>query len=150
MPTAGTPAPDFELSADDGTVVRLSDLRGHHVVLFFYPRADTPGCTIEACEFLDHGPEFEDKGAIILGISPDEVRDVRAFREKFQLPYRLLADADHTVAEAYGVWREKSMFGRKFWGVVRTTFVIAGDGVIARVYDKVDAAGHAVEVLNQL
>jgi peroxiredoxin Q/BCP len=150
MPIAGTPAPDFELRADNGTVVRLSDLRGHRVILFFYPRADTPGCTIEACEFRDHGPEFEDKGAIVLGISPDSVADVRAFRKKFQLPYRLLADADHAVADAYGVWREKLMFGRKFWGVVRTTFVIAEDGLIARVYEKVDAAGHAYEVLNQL
>jgi thioredoxin-dependent peroxiredoxin len=146
----GEIAPDFALSGDDGNVVRLSDLRGSKVVLFFYPRADTPGCTIEACEFRDHGEEFASEGVILLGVSPDTVKDVRAFREKFQLQYRLLADADHAVAEKYGVWREKSMFGRTFWGVVRTTFIIDEEGRISRIYEKVDPAGHAIEVLREL
>lgn len=143
-------APDFELPADDGSSIRLSDLRGSKVVLFFYPRADTPGCTIEACEFRDHSAEFDERGAIVLGISPDHVADVRAFKEKFQLQYRLLADADHKVAETYGVWKEKSMFGRRFWGVARTTFIVDESGSVSRVYDKVDPNGHALEVLKRL
>lgn len=150
MIEAGKPAPDFELPADDGSTVRLSDLRGSRVVLFFFPRADTPGCTLEACEFRDYSPEFHAEGAVVLGISPDDVAEVRAFREKFQLPYRLLADATHEVAEKYGVWREKSMFGKKFWGVVRSTFVIDEDGRISRVYEKVKPAGHAATVLEEL
>jgi peroxiredoxin Q/BCP len=149
MLQTGDPAPDFELAADDGTSVRLSSLRGSKVVLFFYPKADTPGCTIEACEFRDHNDDFTGQ-AVVLGISPDSVRDVGAFRRKFGLPYRLLADADHSVAEAYGVWQEKSMYGRKYWGVVRTTFVIDDAGRIERVYEKVKPQGHAATVLSEL
>ncbi len=150
MLRTGDIAPDFELPDQDGNPVRLSSLRGSRVVLFFYPRADTPGCTIEACEFRDYSAEFDKEGVVILGISPDPVRDVRAFRDKFQLSYPLLADADHEVAELYGVWQEKSMFGRTFMGVVRTTFVIDEEGRIARIYEKVDPVGHAAEVLQGL
>jgi thioredoxin-dependent peroxiredoxin len=144
------PAPDFELQADDGSTVRLSDLRGRRVVLYFYPRADTPGCTTEACEFGDRTPSFEERGAVVLGVSPDPVADVRAFREKFALPFRLLADPDHQVAEAYGVWTQKSMFGKPYMGVERSTFVIDEQGRIARAYRKVRPEGHAEAVLRDL
>ena len=149
-PKQNDPAPDFALPADDGTLVRLGDLRGQRVILFFYPRADTPGCTIEACEFRDMTPQIQEKGAVVLGISPDTVADVRKFREKFQLPYRLLADADHSVAETYGVWREKNNFGKTYWGVARTTFLVDEEGKIARVYEQVTPQGHAAEVLGGL
>jgi thioredoxin-dependent peroxiredoxin len=144
------PAPDFDLPADDGSRVRLSALRGRRVVLYFYPRADTPGCTVESCEFRDLTPRYEEKGAVVLGVSPDSVEEVRRFREKFSLPFRLLADADHQVAEAYGVWVEKSMFGKTFMGVERSTFVVAADGTLERAYRKVTAEGHAAEVLEGL
>lgn len=146
----GDRAPDFTLPADDGSSIRLSDLRGRKVILYFYPRADTPGCTVEACEFRDEMPRIDERGAVVLGVSPDEVADVRAFREKFALPFRLLADSDHRVAEAYDVWREKSMFGKKFWGVDRTTYVIDETGRIARVYEKVKPEGHAAQILEDL
>ena len=144
------PAPDFQLLDDEGTPTRLSDLRGQRVVLYFYPRADTPGCTVESCEFRDLTPQIEAKGAVIYGISPDTVKEVRKFREKFGFPFHLLADADHRVAEEYGVWTEKSMFGRKYMGVERSTFVIGADGKIERAYRQVDPAGHAEAVLREL
>lgn len=147
---AGDTAPDFQLTADDGTTIRLADFRGRTVVLYFYPRADTPGCTTEACEFRDLAPRIEQQGAVVLGISPDTVDDVRKFHRKFDLNFRLLADPDHQVAEAYGVWKEKSMFGKKYWGADRTTFLIGGDGMVERVYEKVRAEGHAGEVLADL
>jgi thioredoxin-dependent peroxiredoxin len=150
MLTEHDSAPDFELEADDGSRVRLSDLRGQRVVVFFYPRADTPGCTIEACEFRDHTPQYQSEGAVVLGVSPDSVREVRKFKEKFGLPFRLLADEDHAVAEAYGVWGEKTMFGRQFMGVLRTTFVVDEDGRIEKVYRHVKPEGHAAEVLRGL
>lgn len=143
-------APDFQLTADDGSAVRLSDLRGSRVILFFYPRADTPGCTTEACEFRDLSPQIEEQGAVVLGISPDAVEEVRKFREKFDLTYRLLADSDHAVAEAYGVWKEKSMYGKNFMGVERSTFVIDAEGRIAQIYRKVSPKGHAENVLQGL
>jgi thioredoxin-dependent peroxiredoxin len=143
-------APDFALQADDGSTVRLSDLRGRKVVLYFYPRADTPGCTTEACEFGDRTGSFEEQGAVVLGVSPDPVEDVRAFREKFSLPFRLLADPDHRVAEAYGVWTEKSMYGKRYMGVERSTFVIDEAGRVARAYRKVNPKGHAEAVLQGL
>ena len=146
----GDPAPDFTLAADDGSSVRLSDLRGRKIILYFYPRADTPGCTVEACEFRDEMQRIDESGAVVLGVSPDEVADVRKFREKFDLPFRLLADADHRVAEAYDVWREKSMFGKTFWGVERTTYVIGEDGRIERVYERVKPEGHAAQVLEDI
>ena len=149
-PQANDPAPDFALPADDGSFVRLGDLRGQRVILYFYPHADTPGCTIEACEFRDHFPQIQEQGALVLGVSPDTVEDVRKFKEKFNLPFRLLADADHSIAEQYGVWREKSNFGKTYWGVARTTFLIDEAGRIARVYDKVNPEGHAAEVLEAI
>ena len=144
------PAPDFELDADDGSRVRLSDLRGSKVILYFYPRADTPGCTIEACEFGELTPRIDERGAVVLGVSPDPVEDVRKFREKFDLPFRLLADADHEVSEKYGVWKEKTLFGKKKMGTERATFVIDEEGKIARVYRNVRAKGHAAKVLEEI
>ena len=144
------PAPDFTLPADDGSSVRLSELRGRRVILYFYPRADTPGCTVEACEFRDLFPQIQEHGAIVLGVSPDSVEEVRSFRDKFGLPFRLLADADHEVAELYDVWQEKEMFGKSFMGVVRSTFLIDEEGRIARIYDTVNPEGHASEVLAEI
>lgn len=143
-------APDFELRAADGSTVRLSDLRGRTVVLYFYPRADTPGCTTEACEFRDSAADLGEAGAVVLGVSPDEVEAVRKFSQKYSLNFPLLADPDHRVAEAYGVWKEKSRYGRKSWGVERTTFVIGPDGSIQRIYGRVRPEGHAAEVLADL
>ena len=146
IPDEGSNAPDFTLEADEGEAVRLSDLRGRNVVLFFYPKDDTSGCTIEACEFRDAMPRFEGLDAIILGISPDDAKSHRKFREKFQLPYRLLVDEGHKVAEQYGVWQEKSMYGKTYMGNARTTFLIDREGRIARVFEKVKPEGHAAEV----
>lgn len=150
LPSEGDLAPDFQLPADDGGNVRLSDLRGQKVVLFFYPRADTPGCTKEACEFRDRNDEFTEKDAVILGISPDPVNAIRKFREKYDLPFQLLSDSEHTVAELYGVWKEKSMYGKKFWGVERSTFVVDEAGKIASARRKVRPAGHAQDMLNEI
>ena len=146
MTEPGTPAPDFALPADDGSIVRLSELRGRNVVLFFYPKDDTPGCTIEAEEFRDAHPRFEAIDTVVFGISPDGVKSHRKFREKFGLPYRLLADEEPAIAEAYQVWKEKSMYGRTYMGVERSTFVIARDGTIAHAFRKVKPEGHADEV----
>lgn len=150
MPKEGRLAPDFELPSDDGSIVKLSDFRGSKVVLFFYPRADTPGCTAQACEVRDNHERFETAGAVVLGISPDPVRAVRAFHDKYDLPYRLLADADHAVAERYGVWGEKSFLGKTYMGVSRTTFLIDEKGRIARVLENVSPEGHAGLVLDEL
>lgn len=147
MVQEGDIAPDFELAADDGTVVRLSGLRGRRVILFFYPKADTPGCTTEACEFRDLQPQVNEASAMVLGISPDSVDAQALFREKYGLPFRLLADEHHQVAEAYGVWKEKSNFGRTYMGVERSTFVIDAEGRMERAYRKVKPEGHAGEVL---
>ena len=143
-------APKFTLEADDGSKVRLADLHGRTVVLYFYPKDDTPGCTKEACEFRDHTKAIDKSGAVVLGVSPDSVASHQRFREKYGLDFRLLADPDHKVAEAYGVWQRKSMYGRKYWGIVRTTFVINERGRIARIFEKVKPAGHAAEVLSVL
>jgi peroxiredoxin Q/BCP len=145
-PEPGQLAPDFTLDTDEGRPLTLSELRGRAVVLYFYPKDDTPGCTIESCEFRDAMPRFQGVNAVILGISPDDVESHVKFREKFQLPFPLLADVEHAVAEQYGVWREKSMFGKKYWGAARTTFVIDRDGRIAKVFEKVNPLGHAAEV----
>ena len=145
-PTEGSLAPDFTLDTDGGTPLTLSALRGRPVVLFFYPKDDTPGCTIESCEFRDLMPRFQGIKAEVLGISPDDVKSHVKFRKKFDLPYPLLADVEHKVADAYGVWQEKSMFGHKYWGNARTTFVIDPQGRIAKVFEKVKPEGHAAAV----
>jgi peroxiredoxin Q/BCP len=147
MLTPGTPAPPFELLSDSGDTVRLADLRGRTVVLYFYPKDDTTGCTKEACEFRDHWRAVEKAGAIVLGVSPDGVASHAKFRKKYQLPFPLLADPDHAVAERYGAWGEKSMYGRRYFGILRTTFVIDGTGRIVRVFERVKPKGHAAEVL---
>ncbi|HSE27532.1 MAG TPA: thioredoxin-dependent thiol peroxidase [Gemmatimonadales bacterium] len=146
----GQAAPAFTLPTDTGDTISLSDLRGKPVVLFFYPKDDTPGCTTEACEFRDNWAAVQRSGAVVLGVSPDGVASHRQFREKFSLPFPLLADEGHAVAEAYGVWGEKSMYGKKYYGVLRTTFIIDAAGSVRRVFEKVKPAGHAAEVLEAL
>ena len=146
MIAPGTPAPDFTLPTDAGGELALSSLRGRWVVLFFYPKDDTPSCTTEACGFRDARPRFDGLDAVVLGISPDSVRSHAKFRDKFRIPYPLLADTAHAVAERYGVWQEKQMYGRKYMGNVRTTFVVDPDGVVAHVFEKVKSDGHAEQV----
>jgi thioredoxin-dependent peroxiredoxin len=147
MLTLGVKAPDFSLAADDGTTVTLKALKGRKVVLYFYPKDDTSGCTKEACGFRDRWSDVKQAGAIVLGVSPDAVTSHQKFKQKYQLPFPLLADEDHLVAEAYGAWGEKSMYGKKYKGILRTTFLIDGEGRIARVFEKVKPEGHAAEVL---
>ena len=148
MPIAeGILAPDFTLPTDAGDTLTLSSLRGQWVVLFAYPKDDTSGCTVEACEFRDALPQFNASKAVILGISPDSVKSHVKFKAKFELPYRLLADEEKTVLQAYDVWKEKSMYGKTYMGVERTTFLIDPAGRIARVFAKVKPAGHAAEVM---
>jgi peroxiredoxin Q/BCP len=146
----GDLAPNFELPDQQGNRVRLSDLKGKPVVLYFYPKADTPGCTTQACGVRDHRADYDHAGAVVLGVSPDPVKKVKAFDDKYGLAFPLLADADHSVAEAYGVWGEKSMYGRKYMGVERTTFVIGADGVIQEVFRRVKPAQHDELVLGAL
>jgi peroxiredoxin Q/BCP len=146
----GGKAPEFSLPADDGTTVTLASLRGKNVVLYFYPKDDTSGCTKEACEFRDTWKEVEESGAVVLGVSPDSISSHQKFKQKYRLPFPLLADTDHRVAAAYGAWGEKSMYGRKYQGILRTTFLIDPEGRIARVFEKVRPAGHAAEVLATL
>jgi peroxiredoxin Q/BCP len=142
----GKKAPAFALTDQSGKTHRLADYAGRPVVLFFYPKDDTPGCTIESCEFRDLMPRFQGVKAEVLGVSPDDVKSHVKFRKKFDLPYSLLADVEHKVADAYGVWQLKSMFGHKYWGNARTTFVIDRQGRIAKVFEKVKPEGHAAEV----
>ncbi|NDC63444.1 MAG: thioredoxin-dependent thiol peroxidase [Planctomycetia bacterium] len=146
----GTKSPDFTLSTHDGSKLKLSSLRGRPVVLYFYPKDDTPGCTKEACGFRDAAAGFARRRAVVLGVSPDSVASHDAFRLKYRLPFTLLADPDHRVAEKYGAWREKNMYGRKSMGIARSTFVIDADGRVARVFKAVKAAGHAEQVLEAL
>ena len=150
MLSTGVKAPDFALPADDGTTVTLAELKGRKVVLYFYPKDDTSGCTKEACGFRDSWKDVQRAGAVVLGVSPDGIASHQKFKQKYSLPFTLLADADHRVAAAYGAWGEKSMYGRKYMGILRTTFVIDGDGRISRVFEKVKAEGHAAEVLAAL
>jgi len=150
MVEVGQPAPDFALPDQHGEPVRLSDLRGRRVVVYFYPKADTPGCTTQACGIRDHAADYDAADAVVLGISPDTVKDVKAFADKFDLRFRLLADADHAVAEAYGVWVEKHRYGRTYWGNERTTFVIDADGRVAEVLRNVKPAQHDDLVLSAL
>ena len=147
MVAEGEAAPDFELERDGGGTVSLAGLRGKPVVLYFYPRDDTPGCTTQACGIRDAWGEFEAAGAVVLGVSPDTVTKHAKFREKFDLPFPLLADADHAVSELYGVWKEKTRYGRTYMGIVRSTFVIDPDGVVAKVMPNVKPATHADDVL---
>jgi thioredoxin-dependent peroxiredoxin len=146
----GDEAPDFELPNQDGEPVRLSDLRGKPVVVYFYPKADTPGCTTQACGVRDHQADYAKAGATVLGLSPDSVAKVKKFHDKYDLNFPLLADEDHAVAEAYGVWAEKSMYGRTYWGNERTTFVIGPDGTVREVLRKVKPAEHDELVLGAL
>lgn len=148
MPAEGDLSPDFEALTDDGQRLRLSALRGRPVVLFFYPKDDTPACTIEASGFRDALPRLDGTDAVLLGVSPDSAKKHCRFKAKYGLPYTLIADTDHAVAERYGVWQEKTMFGVKYWGNVRTTFLIGRDGHIVRRFDNVKAKGHADEVVD--
>jgi len=150
MLQAGDQAPDFTLPNQDGDELMLSDLRGETVVLYFYPRADTPGCTTQACGVRDRRADYAEAGARVIGVSPDEVAAVKKFAGKFDLDFTLLADAGHAVAEAYGAWVEKSMYGRKYMGVQRATFIIDPEGRIARVFPKVSPKTHDEVVLEAL
>ena len=150
MVSEGSPAPDFELTSDAGTRVKLSDLRGKPVVLYFYPKDDTPGCTAQACGIRDVYSEFEQAGAVVLGVSPDDERSHVKFKEKFDLPFTLLADEEHQVAEAYGTWGEKKYMGRTYMGVERSTFVIDADGNVKKIMRKVKPDTHADDVLATL
>jgi peroxiredoxin Q/BCP len=150
MLSEGDRAPAFTLPDQNGEKVKLSDLKGQTVVLYFYPRADTPGCTTQACGVRDHNADYEAAGARVIGISPDEVGAIDKFAGKYDLGFMLLADADHAVAEKYGAWVEKSMYGRKYMGVARTTFIIDPKGKIARVFPKVQPKKHDDLVLKAL
>ena len=145
--SAGIPAPDFILADENGTQRRLSDYRGHALILYFYPKDDTPGCTTEACNFRDDYSTYVEAGVTVLGVSPDTVKSHEKFKQKYQLPFPLLADEDHAVCESYGVWGEKQFMGRNFLGVLRTTFLIDANGKIKRVFEKVRPAEHSAELL---
>jgi peroxiredoxin Q/BCP len=150
MPEVGDLAPEVELTDETGTIHRLADQRGRWTILYFYPQDDTPGCTVEACEFRDANETIHERGADVWGVSPQGAASKRAFREKFDLPFILLADEDHQVAEAYGSWVEKENYGKKYFGVARRTFLIGPDGRVARTWPKVKPEGHAAEVLEAL
>lgn len=146
MPTLGKAAPAFSLLSDTGDKVSLKDFKGQPVVLYFYPKDDTPSCTTEACGFRDLFPTFKKGKAVILGVSTDDVKSHAKFRKKYNLPFTLLADTEHAVAEKYGVWQEKSLYGRKYMGIERTTFIIDAAGKLRHVFAKVKSKGHAEEV----
>ena len=146
----GKPAPDFELQSDKGETVKLSELRGRPVVLYFYPKDDTPGCTTEACEFRDAYDVFRERGAEVLGVSPDDVGSHEKFKTKYELPFTLLTDPDHAVAEQYGVWGERKSAGKSYMGINRSTFIIDADGNVARAMLGIKPAGHAANVLDSL
>jgi peroxiredoxin Q/BCP len=150
MLKVGDKAPDIRVHTDTGADFRLSELKGKRVVLYFYPKADTPGCTVEACEFRDGMKAIAKKGAAVIGISPDKPAAQARFKQKYDLPFTLLADEEKTAAQAYGVWKEKNIYGRKVMGIERTTFVIGADGKIEKIYAKVKAKGHATTVLAEL
>ena len=150
LPAVGDVAPEIALPDETGTVHRLADQRGRWTIVYFYPKDDTPGCTVEACEFRDLDAVTRERGADVWGVSPQGSASKRAFREKFGLPFLLLADEGHAVAEAYGSWVEKQNYGRTYWGTARTTFLIGPDGRVAFVWPKVKAEGHAQAVLATL
>ncbi|HXG44047.1 MAG TPA: thioredoxin-dependent thiol peroxidase [Gemmatimonadales bacterium] len=150
MLAEGDRAPGFTLESDSGEPVSLDQFRGRKVVLYFYPKDGTSGCTTEACEFRDHWKAVQETGAVVLGVSPDNVASHRRFKAKHRLPFPLLADPDHRVAEAYGAWGEKRLYGRRYHGILRTTYLIDREGHIARVFTKVKPRGHASQVLAAL
>jgi len=150
MINQGEMAPDFELPNQNGDPVKMSDFRGKTIVLFFYPKADTPGCTVQACGVRDHHADYEQAGAVVLGVSADPIKRIANFAGKYTLGFPLLSDEDHAVAEAYGVWVEKSMYGRTYMGMERTTFVISPEGVVTEVFRKVKPAEHDELVLASL
>lgn len=150
MASAGDLAPDFEAGTDGGGSVRLSDFRGKKVVLYFYPKDGTSGCTAEACAFRDARSEFEARNAVILGVSPDSVKAHDRFKARHDLPFDLVSDPDHAITESYGAWREKSLYGKRYMGVVRSTFVIDEEGSIQAVFDNVRVRGHVANVLETL
>lgn len=147
MLTEGTLAPDFSLEGDGGKIITLSSYRGKIVVVYFYPKDDTPGCTKEACGFRDANDLFLGKGAVVIGISPDKPASHGKFRAKYGLPFVLLADPEHAVLEAWGAWGEKSMYGKTYMGVIRSTVIVAPDGTVKKVFPKVSPEGHAQEIL---
>jgi thioredoxin-dependent peroxiredoxin len=148
--SAGVPAPDFKLMDDEGSERQLSDYKGRIVVLYFYPKDDTPGCTAEACNFRDDYHGYTAAGVVILGISPDNIKSHKKFKDKYSLPFPLLADPDHKIAELYGVWGRKKMMGNEYDGIFRTTFLIGPDGKITRVFEGVKPAEHSAEVLGAI
>jgi peroxiredoxin Q/BCP len=150
MLSLGDKAPQWKLKDEEGRAVRLSDFRGKNVVLYFYPRDLTPGCTKEACAFQEDLAEFEKRSAVVIGVSTDDARSHERFRMKYGLGFPLLTDAEHETAKSYGVWQEKNMYGRKMWGIKRTTFIIDGQGRIAHIFNKVSPAEHSREVLDAL
>ncbi len=150
MPELGRKAPDFTLLDQDGNKVSLKDFSGKKVILYFYPKDNTSGCTKEACNFRDDFPKFKKTDAVILGVSPDSVSSHKKFAEKYNLPFTLLADEDKKVVEKYGVWKEKSMYGKKYMGVERTTFIIDEEGKIKKIFNKVKVDGHNTEVMESL
>lgn len=150
IPNEKDAAPDFELPASNGQTIRLKDLRGQNIVVYFYPKDDTPGCTVEACAFRDSHKDFGKHNAVVIGVSPDGLKSHGKFITKFGLPFLLLADENKKMAQDYGVWVEKSMYGKKYMGVARTTFVIDAKGKIAKVFEKVKPEGHDKEVLEVL
>jgi peroxiredoxin Q/BCP len=150
MVEEGKPAPDFELKSDTGEQVRLSSLRGKPVVLYFYPKDDTPGCTAQACGIRDVYADFRERGAVVLGVSPDDEASHVKFKEKYSLPFTLLADPKHQVAEEYGVWKERNLYGKKSLGIERSTFVIDADGNVAKTMRRVKPETHAADVLEAL
>ena len=150
MVEPGSPAPPFALTNGDGDTVALSDLLGRQVVLYFYPRDDTPGCTVQACDLRDSWQAIQEAGAVVLGVSPDGPDSHARFAQKFQLPFPLLADEDHAVAEAYGAWGENSMYGKTYMGIIRSTVIIDGEGMVSHVFPRVKPKGHADKVLAAL
>lgn len=150
MLAEGAKAPAFKLKNDEGVIVSLSDFIGKKVVLYFYPKDNTPGCTTEACDFRDNIKSLRSKGIVVIGVSKDSIESHKKFKEKFELPFMLLADEDKNVLEKYGVWKEKNMYGKKVMGIERTTFIIDEEGKIAKIFPKVKAEGHVTELLKYL